>query len=249
MQLLRETDLGRRPESPFQVGLGPKAAVSIPHMGSRGPTGVSEPPLSRRCPRDSVWCQRLGIFWKLLWVGSDHTIVGGDPSPQQPFERLKGWGLGALLSRVGQVRSLGGSQIEPILEEEENFLEAEDLGGRVMLGDGLAPCGEEGCVHETCNGGDSPRAFVSRTCQSSRRCCLWVHTYPGSCQGEQGAHAWRGALAQVCRPRVQGQLHGHAACSCPGPATQFNAVAVLTFLITVDQKIPFPFSFRAGPRQ
>lgn len=60
-------------------------------------------------------------------MGSDHTIVGGDPSPQQPFERLKGWGLGALLSRVVQVRSLGGSQIEPILEEEENFLEAGDL--------------------------------------------------------------------------------------------------------------------------
>lgn len=51
LRLLRETDLGRWPESPFQVGLGPKAAVSIPHMGSRAPTGVSEPSLSQRCPR------------------------------------------------------------------------------------------------------------------------------------------------------------------------------------------------------
>lgn len=76
---------------------------------------------------------------------------------------------------------------------------------------------------------------------------LWVHTYPGSCQGEQRAHAWRGALAQVCRPRVQGQLHGHAACSCPGPPTQFNAVAVLTFLITVDQKPPPCFHSVLGP--
>lgn len=37
--LLRETDLGRWPESPFQVPSGfPSAAVSIPHMGSRAPT-------------------------------------------------------------------------------------------------------------------------------------------------------------------------------------------------------------------
>ena len=42
------TDLGGWPESLFQVGLGPKAAVSIPHMGSRAPTGVSEPSLSHR---------------------------------------------------------------------------------------------------------------------------------------------------------------------------------------------------------
>lgn len=50
-----------------------------------------------------------------------------------------------------QVKFLGGSQIEPILEEE-NFLEAGSRGGRVVLGDGMAPCGEQGCVHETCNG-------------------------------------------------------------------------------------------------
>lgn len=75
LRLLRETDLGRWPESPFQVGLGPKAAVSTYHTWAHvRPAGISEPSLSQEMSQEGVWCQRLSICWNLLWVGSDHTV-------------------------------------------------------------------------------------------------------------------------------------------------------------------------------